>query len=44
MMSTYADQKVINEAMKLGADEYIEKSCFLREITGILNKIVWKGM
>ena len=40
MMSTYVIQKVINEAMKLGADEYIEKSSFLKDITGILNKIV----
>ena len=39
MMSAYVIQKVIDEAMELGADEYIEKSSFLKEITMILNKI-----
>ena len=40
MMSTYVIQKVINEVMQLGADEYIEKSSFLKDITGILDKII----
>ena len=40
MMSTYVIQEVVNEVMKLGADEYIEKSSFLRGITGILDKTV----
>ena len=39
MMSTYVIQKVINEVMKLGADEYIEKSSFLKDIARILYKI-----
>ena len=41
MMSAYADQKVIDGAMELGADKYIEKSSFLKEITRILDKIDW---
>lgn len=40
IMSTYVIQKVSNEVMKLGADEYIEKSSFLKDITRILDKIV----
>ena len=40
MMSAYVIQKVIDEIMKLGADGYIEKSSFLKKITGILDKIV----
>jgi CheY-like chemotaxis protein len=40
MMSTYVIQEVIDEVMKLGADGYIEKSSFLKNITGILDKIV----
>ena len=40
MMSTYVIQEVINEVMKLGADEYIEKSSFLKDIAKILDKIV----
>jgi len=40
VMSAYATQEVIDEAMKLGADEYIEKSSFLKDITGILDKII----
>ena len=39
MMSAYVPQEVIDEAMKLGADEYIEKSSFLKDITRILDKI-----
>jgi len=39
MMSAYVIQKVINEVMKLGADEYIEKSSFLKDITRVLNLI-----
>ena len=39
MMSTYFNQKVINELMELGADEYIEKSSFLKDITRVLNLI-----
>jgi len=41
MMSAYLIQGVINEVMKLEADEYIEKSSFLKDITMILDKIVW---
>ena len=40
MMSTYVIQEVINEAMELGADKYIEKSSFLKDISRILDKIV----
>lgn len=40
MMSTYVIQRVVNEVMKLGADEYIEKSSFLKDIARILDKIV----
>ena len=39
MMSTYVIQEVVNEAMKLGADGYVEKSSFLKDITRILDKI-----
>ena len=39
MMSTYSSQKAINKLMKLGADEYIEKSSFLKNITRVLNLI-----
>ena len=39
MMSIYVTRKVIEELMKLGADEYIEKSSFLKDIFRILNKI-----
>jgi CheY-like chemotaxis protein len=39
IMSTYVIQKVIDEAIELGADEYIEKSSFLKNITRILDKI-----
>ena len=39
MMSTYVIQEVINEIMELGADEYIEKSSFLKNIARILDKI-----
>ena len=39
MMSTYVTQEVVNEVMKLGADEYIEKSSFLKDIARILYKI-----
>jgi len=40
MMSTYVNQEVINEIMELGADEYIEKSSFLKDIARISDKIV----
>jgi len=40
MMSTYVNQKVIDKVMELGADKYIEKSSFLKDITRILDKIV----
>jgi len=40
MMSIYIIQRVIDEVMKLGADGYIEKSSFLKNITGVLDKIV----
>jgi CheY-like chemotaxis protein len=39
MMSTYVSQKVIDKVMELGADEYIEKSSFLKDIARILDKI-----
>jgi CheY-like chemotaxis protein len=39
MISAYVSQKVINKVMELGADEYIEKSSFLKNIARILNKI-----
>jgi len=39
MMSTYVNQEVINEVMKLGAYRYIEKSSFLKGIIRILEKI-----
>ena len=40
MMSSYVTRKVIEELRKLGADQYIEKSSFLKDITGILDKII----
>ncbi len=40
MMSIYIIQRVIDEVMKLGADGYIEKSSFLKNITRVLDKIV----
>jgi len=39
MMSTYVNKKVIDKVIELGADEYIEKSSFLKDITRILDKI-----
>jgi DNA-binding NarL/FixJ family response regulator len=39
MMSSYVIHRVVNEVMKLGADEYIEKSSFLKDIFMILDKI-----
>ena len=39
MMSTYINQKVINKIMELGADEYIEKSSFLKDIFKIIDSI-----
>ena len=39
MMSTYVNKKVIDKALELGADEYIEKSSFLKDIVRILDKI-----
>ena len=43
MMSTYVSQKIINEVMELGADKYIEKSSFLKDIARILDKITRGG-
>ena len=40
MMSTYVLQEVIDKAIKLGVDKYIEKSSFLKDIFMILDKIV----
>ena len=40
MMSTYVNKKVIDKVMESGADEYIEKSSFLKDITRILDKII----
>jgi len=42
MISNYVIRKVIKELMKLGADEYIEKSSFLKDISGVLDKIISK--
>ena len=39
MMSTYVNKKVVDKVMELGADEYIEKSSFLKNIARILDKI-----
>jgi len=39
MMSCYVIQEVIGEVMKLGADGYIEKSSFLKDIARTLYKI-----
>ena len=39
MMSAYVPQEVVSEVMELGADEYVEKSSFLKDITRILDKI-----
>ena len=39
MMSTYVNQKVIDKVMKLGADKYIEKSSFLKDIFKIIDSI-----
>jgi len=38
-MSTYVNQEVINKVMELGADKYIEKSSFLKDIISVLDKI-----
>lgn len=43
MMSTYVNQKVIDKVMELGADEYIEKSSFWKNIFRILNKVTRRG-
>ena len=43
MMSTYVNKKVIDKVMELGADEYIEKSSFLKNIARVLDKITWEG-
>ncbi|HZK40523.1 MAG TPA: hypothetical protein VFC91_03035 [Atribacterota bacterium] len=40
MMSSYVTREVINELMKLGADEYIEKYSFLKDIPGSSYKII----
>ncbi|MBU4227184.1 response regulator [bacterium] len=40
MMSAYVPQEVVSEVMELGADEYIEKSSFLKDTARILDKIV----
>ena len=42
MTSNYVIRKVIKELMKLGADEYIEKSSFMKNISGVLDKIILK--
>jgi len=42
MISNYVIRKVIKELTKLGADEYIEKSSFLKDISGVLDKIISK--
>lgn len=42
MMSGYVTRKVIEELMKLGADEYIEKFSFLKDIPGVLDRIILK--
>ena len=42
-MSTYVNQEVINKVMELGADKYIEKSSFLKDIISVLDKINWRG-
>ena len=39
MMSTYVNKKVVDKVMELGADQYIEKSSFLKDIARILDKI-----
>jgi len=39
VMSTYVNQEVINKVMELGADKYIEKSSFLKDIISVLDKI-----
>jgi len=39
MMSTYVTQEVIEKIMQLGADEYIEKSSFLKDIFKIIDSI-----
>lgn len=41
-MSGYVTRKVIEELMKLGADEYIEKFSFLKDIPGVLDRIILK--
>jgi len=42
MMSSYVTQQAIKELMKLGADSYIEKSSFLKDIPGVLDRIILK--
>ncbi|MGB6369997.1 MAG: response regulator [Atribacterota bacterium] len=39
VMSIFVSQEVISEVMKLGADQYIDKSSFLKDIDRILDKI-----
>ena len=39
VMSIFVSQEVINEVMKLGAYQYIDKSSFLKDIIRILDKI-----
>jgi len=39
VMSIFVSQEVINEVMELGADKYIEKSSFLKDIISVLDKI-----
>lgn len=39
VMSTYVNKKVIGKVMKLGADKYIEKSSFLKDIFKIIDSI-----
>ena len=39
VMSIFVSQKVINKIIELGADKYIEKYLFLKDIISILDKI-----
>ena len=42
MMSSYVPRKIIEELRKLGADQYIEKSSFLKNIVAVLDKVILK--
>lgn len=43
VMSIFVSQKVINKIIELGANKYIEKYSFLKDIISILDKINWRG-